>query len=182
MTKEAELFILAAEGGYVDHPNDPGGATNYGITTATLKQARKTIPDLPEHVRDLTAEQALKIYETFYWKPAGCDKLPSPVDLLVFDGAVNCGVRRGVKFLQEALNVINEGKAQLATDGIIGKKDFSGRCRTFGRFKVTVCRHPVAADALLSEPCRKQRDLSHLPSRLDKQACQAVGEVRVIKM
>jgi len=40
----------------------------------------------------------------------------------VFDGAVNCGVRRGVKFLQEALNVINEGKAQLATDGIIGKK------------------------------------------------------------
>ena len=40
MTKEAELFILAAEGGYVDHPKDPGGATNYGITTATLKQAR----------------------------------------------------------------------------------------------------------------------------------------------
>ncbi len=122
MTKEAELFILTAEGGYVDHPNDPGGATNYGITTATLKQARKTIPNLPEHVRDLTAEQALKIYETFYWKSAGCDKLPSPVDLLVFDGAVNCGVRRGVKFLQEALNVINEGKALLATDGIIGKK------------------------------------------------------------
>lgn len=122
MTKEAELFILAAEGGYVNHPNDPGGATNYGITTATLKQARKTIPGLPEHVRDLTAEQALKIYETFYWKPAGCDKLPSPIDLLVFDGAVNCGVRRGVKFLQEALNIANEGKDQLVTDGIIGKK------------------------------------------------------------
>lgn len=122
MTEEAGLFILAAEGGYVDNPNDPGGATNYGITTATLKQARKTIPGLPEHVRDLTSEQALKIYEKFYWKPAGCDKLPSPIDLLVFDGAVNCGVRRGVKFLQEALNVINEGKDQLVTDGIFGKK------------------------------------------------------------
>lgn len=122
MTEEAGLFILAAEGGYVDNPKDPGGATNYGITTATLKRARKTIPGLPEHVRDLTSEQALKIYDAFYWKPAGCDKLPSPIDLLVFDGAVNCGVRRGVKFLQEALNVINEGKDQLVTDGIIGKK------------------------------------------------------------
>lgn len=122
MTEEAGLFILSAEGGYVDHPKDPGGATNYGITTATLKQARKTIPGLPEHVRDLTTEQALKIYDAFYWKPAGCDKLPSSLDLLVFDGCVNCGVRRGVKFLQEALNVINEGKEQLATDGIIGKK------------------------------------------------------------
>lgn len=40
----------------------------------------------------------------------------------MFDGCVNCGVRRGVKFLQEALNVINEGKDQLVTDGIIGKK------------------------------------------------------------
>jgi len=122
MTEEAGLFILSAEGGYVDNPKDPGGATNYGITTATLKQARKTIPGLPGNVRDLTAEQALKIYDAFYWKPAGCDKLPSPIDLLVFDGAVNCGVRRGVKFLQEALNVINEGKDQLVTDGIIGKK------------------------------------------------------------
>ena len=126
MTEEAKLFVLAAEGGYVDHPKDPGGATNYGITTATLKQARKTIPGLPGNVRDLTAEQALKIYDAFYWKPAGCDKLPSPIDLLVFDGAVNCGVRQGVKFLQEALNVINKDedkdKDQLVTDGIIGKK------------------------------------------------------------
>lgn len=48
--------------------------------------------------------------------------MPSPIDLLVFDGAVNCGVRRGVKFLQEALNIANEGKDQLVTDGIIGKK------------------------------------------------------------
>lgn len=119
MTKEAELFILAAEGGYVDHPKDPGGATNYGITTATLKQARKTIPGLPGNVRDLTAEQALKIYDAFYWKPAGCDKLPSPIDLLVFDGAVNCGVRQGVKFLQEALNMLGE---DLAVDGIFGQK------------------------------------------------------------
>ena len=79
---------------------------------------------LPEHVRDLTKDQAIRIYEAFYWKPAGCDKLPSPIDLLVFDGAVNCGVRQGVKFLQEALNVMNEDKDkdQLVTDGIIGKK------------------------------------------------------------
>ena len=122
MTQDAASFILMVEGGFADRPGDPGGATNYGITTATLKQARKQMTGLPEHVRDLGKEQALKIYEAFYWKPAGCDKLPSPIDLLVFDGAVNCGVRRGVKFLQEALNIANEGKDQLVTDGIIGKK------------------------------------------------------------
>lgn len=65
MTAEASLFIVSAEGGYAVDPKDRGGATNYGITTATLKQARKTIPGLPEHVRDLTTEQALKHMKSF---------------------------------------------------------------------------------------------------------------------
>lgn len=115
----AAKHILAVEGGYVNNRADPGGATNFGVTQRTLTSARRTIACLPEDVKDLTEEQALLIYELLYWKPAGCDKLSHPVDLVVFDGTVNCGTRQSVKFLQEALNVFDCG---LAVDGIIGKK------------------------------------------------------------
>jgi len=115
----AAKYILAVEGGYVNNKADPGGATNFGVTQRTLGVARKTIACLPEDVKDLTEEQALMIYEFLYWKPAKCCKLPSPVDLVVFDSAVNCGARTSVKFLQEALNLFGAG---LVVDGIIGKK------------------------------------------------------------
>jgi len=115
----AAKHILAVEGGYVNNKADPGGATNFGVTQRTLGIARKTIACLPEDVKDLTEEQALLVYEALYWKPAKCDKLPHPIDLVVFDGAVNCGARTGVKFLQNALNLFGAG---LAVDGIIGKK------------------------------------------------------------
>ena len=121
MRKNVADYILKVEGGFVDNPKDPGGRTNYGITAATLTSARAKLKDagLPEDVKDLTKEQALAIYERFYWKPAGCDHIPRPVDLALFDGCVNCGVRQGVKFLQEALNMLGEN---LAVDGIFGQK------------------------------------------------------------
>ncbi len=117
LPKEVGEYILEVEDGYVNNKNDPGGATKFGVTQRTLTSARETIACLPESVKDLTAEQALMIYELLYWKPAGCCKLPSPVDVTVFDGAVNCGIRQGVKFLQEALNLYGCG---LAVDGVIG--------------------------------------------------------------
>jgi lysozyme family protein len=117
LPESAARHILAVEGGYVNNKADPGGATKFGITQRTLTSARRSIASLPEDVRGLTEEQALLIYDVFYWRPAKCDKLPSPVDLLVFDGAVNCGIRQGVRFLQEALNLFGCG---LAVDGIIG--------------------------------------------------------------
>jgi len=119
LPKEVGEYILEVEDGYVNNKNDPGGATKFGITQRTLTSARQSIASLPEDVKDLTEEQALTIFEFLYWKPAGCCKLQSPIDLVVFDGAVNCGTRQGVKFLQEALNVCGSG---LAVDGIIGKK------------------------------------------------------------
>ncbi len=117
LPESAARHILAVEGGYVNNKADPGGATNFGITQRTLTSARETVACLPESVKDLTAEQALMIYEALYWRPAKCYKLPSPISLAVFDGCVNCGARQGVKFLQEALNLYGCG---LAVDGIIG--------------------------------------------------------------
>jgi lysozyme family protein len=121
MRESVANYILEVEGGFADNPKDPGGRTNYGITANTLAGVRGRLKGLalPEDVKDLTKEQALAIYEHFYWKPAGCDDIPRPIDLVVFDGCVNCGVRQGVKFLQQALNLLGE---KLTVDGIFGSK------------------------------------------------------------
>jgi len=121
MRESVANYILEVEGGFADNPKDPGGRTKYGITANTLAGVRGRLKGLalPEDVKDLTKDQALAIYERFYWKPAGCDDIPRPIDLAVFDGCVNCGVKRGVRFLQEALNMLGEN---LAVDGIFGQK------------------------------------------------------------
>ena len=95
MRENVAGYILKVEGGFADNPKDPGGRTNFGITAATLASARARLKDarLPEDVKDLTKEQALAIYEKSYWKSAGCDHIPRPVDLAAFDGCVNCGFR-----------------------------------------------------------------------------------------
>ena len=93
--------ILRAEGGFVDDPHDPGGATNRGVTIATLSAYFGRPATLAE-VRDLTRDTAARIYETDYWRPAGCDTLPAGLDLVVFDAAVNCGDARALAFLKRA--------------------------------------------------------------------------------
>lgn len=104
--------VLEHEGGYVDHPNDPGGATNYGITIHTLRAWRHN-PNLTSiDVRDMLQEEAESIYRENYWDAVQADDLPSGLDLAVFDAAVNKGPKRAARLLQQALGV--------AADGIIG--------------------------------------------------------------
>lgn len=109
--------VLHHEGGFVDHPKDPGGRTNMGITQATLTNARSPllkIDGLPADVRDLTVANAAAIYRAAYWDQISGDELPEGVAMILFDCAVNQGVGRAVKILQEALGV--------EVDGIIGSK------------------------------------------------------------
>ena len=103
MNKLAGQWILEAEGGLVDDPNDPGGLTKYGISQAAF-------PDLD--IRNLTPEQALEIYATNYWEPAKCPALPPKLALVHFDAAVNCGVGQAARFLEQAVGV--------TVDGIVG--------------------------------------------------------------
>lgn len=110
-------LVLGHEGGLVDDPADKGGRTNLGVTQGTLTAARPVIPGLPERVDDLTRAQALSIYKALYWSKAKCDDLPEPVDFLMFDAAINCGVGGAVLQLQRALNRLG---AQLKEDGAIG--------------------------------------------------------------
>lgn len=96
--------VLIHEGGYSDHPSDPGGATNMGITRAALESWRGH-PVTKSDVRALTRDEAATIYAARYWAPVAGDDLPGGIDLAVFDCAVNQGVGRAVKLLQEALGV-----------------------------------------------------------------------------
>jgi lysozyme family protein len=111
--QHALAHVLQFEGGYSDHPSDPGGATNLGITKAILEKHRGRAVTKQE-VRALTGDEAAEIYRRYYWTAAACDQLPEGVDLAVFDCAVNQGVGRAARFLQHA--------AQIRPNGGIGPK------------------------------------------------------------
>ena len=103
--------ILEKEGGFVDDPRDPGGATNMGITLATLRGFREA-EVTPKDVRELSREEAREIYRSRYWTPMRCTDLPAGVELMVFDFGVNAGPSRAIKLLQH--------KAGARPDGSIG--------------------------------------------------------------
>lgn len=97
-------FCLAHEGGFVDNPADPGGATNLGITLATLRAWRGAAVTVAD-VRALKRDEAAAIYRAYYWEPIQGDALPPALALLVFDAAINSGVTRAKSWLQQACGV-----------------------------------------------------------------------------
>lgn len=112
-------IILASEGGFVDNPADPGGATNLGITLNALTWwlgHQATIAD----VEALTPEMVAPIYQGDYWNPAHCPHCPPGVDLMVFDCAVNQGVGRALRTLQAAVGVAADGLFGPATAAAVG--------------------------------------------------------------
>jgi lysozyme family protein len=102
-------LVLKHEGGYVDHPRDPGGATNLGVTLDTLSSWQGRIATKSE-VRALTVPQVAPIYRRRYWDAVEGDDLPSGLDYAVFDFAVNSGVSRAARYLQAVLGVPQDGK------------------------------------------------------------------------
>lgn len=104
----AIAMIREHEGGYVDHPSDPGGCTNYGITIATYRQhvdPHGTCADL----KRMDPAIAERIYADTYWGAVNGDGLPPGVDLMVFDHGVNAGPTRAAKLLQRLLGVEQDG-------------------------------------------------------------------------
>lgn len=106
--------IFRHEAGFINHPKDPGGATNMGITRATLSAWRGEQASVAD-VRNLTRLEARQIYMALYWNPVRGDQLPRGLDLSVFDMAVNAGPRRSIMLLQRALR-----DNALEIDGAIG--------------------------------------------------------------
>lgn len=96
--------MLAHEGGYSNHPSDPGGPTNFGITIADYRMyvnANATAAD----VKAMTIVQAKAIYRARYWDALRCDELPAGVDYAVFDYGVNSGIGRAGKVLRRLLKL-----------------------------------------------------------------------------
>ncbi len=96
--------LLAHEGGYTNHPADPGGPTNFGITIYDYRKYRK--PDATAaDVRTMQVDEAKAIYRSKYWNAQRCDELPAGVDYAVFDYGVNSGIGRSGKVLRRALKL-----------------------------------------------------------------------------
>jgi lysozyme family protein len=103
--------VFEEEGGYSDMPGDPGGATNMGITRATLAAWRGHAVS-KDDVISLDRDEAAAIYRKTYWDAIDGARLPPGLDLALFDNAVNSGPRQAVRDLQRALGV--------PVDGVIG--------------------------------------------------------------
>lgn len=97
-------YVFGEEGGYVNNPNDKGGATKYGVTQKTYDAWLKRHNLAHQHVKELQMERAHKIYRG-YWDAARCALAKPPLDLILFDTAINFGAGRAIEFLQKALNV-----------------------------------------------------------------------------
>lgn len=114
--EQALKHLLGNEGGYVDHPKDPGGATNFGITERVAR-SRGYLGDM----RNFPLSLALKIYQADYWDRIKADQLPDQLRFHVFDAAVNSGPSQAIRWLQRAAGVTQ--------DGLIGPQTISAASR-----------------------------------------------------
>jgi lysozyme family protein len=141
--EQALAFTFGNEGGYVNHPADPGGATNFGIIQRNLDQWNGAHPDLgfPGDVKNLTQEQAEAIYRADYWR---WDAIAAPaIAIKLFDIGVNCGTGTSIKLLQKAVNILVN--PPIAVDGELGPGTL-GAANTQG------------SDALMQALCQIQQD------------------------
>ena len=114
-TKTVLAWIGLSEGGYVNHPKDPGGATDRGITQSTYDAWNQRRGVKKRSVRGISKEEADQIIVSQYFVPVRFDQLPPGLDYAVADFAVNSGPRRAVLELQKLLPGI-------ARDGVMGNK------------------------------------------------------------
>ncbi|MCE1205228.1 MAG: hypothetical protein LWW79_11555 [Holophagaceae bacterium] len=154
---EALAFTLGNEGGYVNHPADPGGATNFGIIQKNLTKWNAAHPELgfPPSVRDLTMDQARTIYRTEYWR---WDAIADPaIAIKLFDIGVNCGTGTSIRLLQRAVNLLVN--PPIDTDGKLGPG-------TLG------AANAQAPEALMQALCRIQKE--HYQSLVASDPSQSV--------
>ena len=122
--------ILHHEGGYVNHPSDPGGETNLGVTKRVYEEWGGE-----KDMKDLLVEDVAPIYEKNYWGRTKCDDLPSGLDLCVFDFAVNAGPGRSAKYLQTMIGTTADGgigpNTLMALNNYVESEGVEGAIRNF---------------------------------------------------
>lgn len=113
--EKALAAVLVYEGGYVNHPKDPGGATMRGVTQKVYDRYRQQRGAVSKDVRYIDEAELREIYKAQYWDLIAGDALPSGVDLAVFDYAVNSGATRAGRALQQIVGVRVDGNVGLST-------------------------------------------------------------------
>ena len=120
--QNAVELVLKSEGGFVNDPQDHGGATNLGVTLRAWSEYVNREVGVQE-IKDLTPLMVKPFYKQKYWNPAGCETLPKGVDYVVFDFAVNAGVKRSIKCLQKAVGAEADGILGSITQALILQSD-----------------------------------------------------------
>lgn len=101
---EAFHHLLGHEGGYVNHPDDPGGETNWGVTKVVARQH-----GYEGLMKDMPVAVAKAVYRKSYWDAVQADNLPPAIRYAVFDAAVNSGVGTSIRWLQQAVGTTADG-------------------------------------------------------------------------
>ena len=127
---ECLKMLLHHEGGYVNHPSDPGGETNLGVTKKVYQEWGGT-----KDMKDLTVEDVAPIYNKEYWDKCKCDDLESGVDWAVFDWAVNSGTGRSAKAIQKICGASQDGAIGPKTLALIGKQNTQYVIEEFGKIR-----------------------------------------------
>jgi lysozyme family protein len=119
----ALAFTLKEEGGYVDNPNDHGGATNHGITQVTYDTWRDSHSRPRQSVRKISDEEAQGIYAEMYWAPGHCPALSPALAIAHFDWCVNHGCAGAISTLQQMLHITADGVFGPATAAALATQD-----------------------------------------------------------
>ncbi len=156
-------LTLQFEGGFGDDPRDPGGATNHGITQATLAQFRGHSVSKGD-VKSITLDEAGDIYRQRYWKAVCGDQLPPGVDMCLFDLAVNSGPRKAIQILQAALG--------RPVNGILGSETLTEAQGTDpAKLIVDICSRRLSFLQRLTTFATFGRGWSRRVSAIEKAAC-----------
>ena len=115
-------MLLSHEGGFVNHPEDPGGITNLGVTKKVYDEWTGS-ESTEQEMRDLTPDDVAPIYKKNYWDRVKGDSLPSGLDWACFDWCVNSGSGRPAKAVQRAVGATQDGAIGPQTIGLIMEKD-----------------------------------------------------------
>lgn len=122
----AQKFVAKWEGGYIFHPNDPGGATNYGVSLRWLRELGLEDGDVDgdgdidvDDIKSLTPEKAAALFKKHFWHPYHCEELPELTACIYYDTMVNTGPKQAAKIMQRGYNACKPSTS-LSVDGIAG--------------------------------------------------------------
>jgi hypothetical protein len=168
--EEALRFTLPWEGGYVNHPNDPGGATNKGVIQSTYDSYRRRKGQPLRSVIQITDPEVREIYRDDYWEEARCDLMIRPLAIVHFDTAVNFGVGGAVEFLQETLELRIDGSFGPITLSALERANTAATAKRYAKGRIDYrylrVRQDPSQDVFLRGWLNRDNDLVNYVERI----------------